>query len=275
MLNLPDCASRLQEQGFTVVLYDPRNTGSSGGQPRDDIDPPQAVGDISDALTYLLTLPSVEPAQVGVFGMSFGGTVALTASALDPRIRFTIAVAPVTDFAFTSAAQRARVLQKCIRDRESQVLGNPAYTVPLVNDQGENAVGLGHGVDKETYGRLIREGREIAPGHVNRITIMSYYKIAMWTPWPLWKSLGSLHAKGGSKRGQGLGVLFVVPQKDQVSYPEMQRHYYDQLGEEGGCKKKQIEVNDAGHEDVLGEKYISGIILGIVGFVKDILEGSI
>ncbi|KAI1641289.1 Alpha/Beta hydrolase protein [Biscogniauxia mediterranea] len=274
MLNLPDCAAALQKQGFTVVLYDPRNTGFSDGQPRDDIDPPQAVSDISDGLTYLLSLPSVDADQVGFFGISFGGTVALSASALDPRACFTIAVAPVTDLDFVSPAQRTRILQKCVQDRESQVLGNEAFTIPLINEKGENAAGFGHGYDADKYGKLLREQREVAPGHANNITMMSYYKVSMWTPWPLWKLIGSLDTKASAKRGHGYGVLFVVPQNDQVSYPEKQRYYYEQV-EDGRAKKRKIEVEGAGHEDVLGEVYLENIVKGILGFLHDLRDGSL
>ncbi|RYP09949.1 hypothetical protein DL765_008263 [Monosporascus sp. GIB2] len=79
-----------------ALLYDPRNTGASGGHPRNDIDPSQSVGDISDALSHLLTLPSVIPMQVGL--------------------------------------------------------------------------------------TLDQDRREIAPWHVNSVTLMTYYEIALWTP---------------------------------------------------------------------------------------------
>ncbi|KAI0538973.1 Alpha/Beta hydrolase protein [Xylaria digitata] len=274
MLNLPNFAAALQKHGFTVVLYDPRNTGFSGGQPRDEIDPPQAVSDISDALTYLLGLPFVDSAQVGLFGISFGGTVALSASALDPRISFTIAAAPVTDLDFISSAQRARVLQKCVQDRESQVLGNEAFTIPLVNDKGENAAGFGHGYNAELYRRLLREGRRIAPGHVNRITMMTYYKVSMWTPWPLWNSIGILNVKASANKGHTIGVLFIVPEKDEVSYPEKQRHYYGEMGG-GKCRKRKMEVKGASHENVLGEEYLDNIVKGILEFLKDLQDGSL
>lgn len=113
MLNLPECASAFQMMGITTLLYDPRSTGSSGGEPRNDIDPPQAVGDMSDALTHLISLPTVDPSQAGVFGISFGGTVALTAAAVDPRARLVVAVAPLAELDFESPEQRVRVLQKC------------------------------------------------------------------------------------------------------------------------------------------------------------------
>ncbi|KAK4156108.1 Alpha/Beta hydrolase protein [Chaetomidium leptoderma] len=270
MLNFPACAAALQRSGITVLLYDPRNTGASGGQPRNDIDPPQAVADLSDALTHLLTLPSVGPAQAGLLGLSFGGTVGLSAAAVDPRCRFVVAVAPLADLDFASPAQRARVLRRCMQDRASQVLGNPPFAVPVLNDRGENPVGFGHGIDSERYARLVSEGREIAPGHVNRVTLMTYYKLAMWTPWPLWRCLGWGDGKGGTR-----GAMFVIPEKDAMSYPHLQRKHYDELPEDGvSFRKSKMEVADAGHEDVLGEAHLETIVKGITEFVRSLLDDS-
>lgn len=266
-MEFPACASALQKNGITALLYDPRNMGASGGQPRNDIDPPQSVSDLSDALTHLLNLPSVDSAQAGLLGMSFGGTVVLSAAALDPRCRFVVSVAPLTDLDFTSPEQRMRVLRKCMQDRESQVMGNAPFVVPVINEQGESPVGFGHGIDKERYGRLVSQGREIAPGHVNRVTLMTYYKLAMWTPWPLWKCLGTGDGKGGTR-----GAMFVIPEKDTMSYPELQRRYYDEIPDGVDFRKRKIEVEGAGHEDVLGEAYLDAIVTGINEFVQRILD---
>ncbi|KAK7912260.1 hypothetical protein PG985_014741 [Apiospora marii] len=206
MLNLPDFALALQDKGITILLYDPRNTGYSGGQPRNDIDPPQAIGDISDALTHLMDLPSVDPDQVDTW--------------------------------------------------------EPPFSVPMVNEHGDNAVGFGHGIDREKYAQFLRSGRSIAPGHVNRVTLMSYYKICMWQPWPLWKLLGL-----------DQGVLLVIPGNDQMSYPELQRKQYDELGGGCDCKKRSVEVESAGHEDILGEDHLGLVVDNVVTFMQDALHG--
>ncbi|KAK4458708.1 Alpha/Beta hydrolase protein [Cladorrhinum samala] len=269
MLNFPAAAAALQAKGITVLLYDPRGTGSSGGLPRGDIDPTLSVSDLSDALTHLISLPSVDPSTVGVLGMSFGGAVGLTAAAVDPRIKFVVAAAPLTDMEFSSPAQRMRVLRKCAQDRASQVLGNAGVTVAVVNENGESPVGFGRGVDKEKYGALVREGRELAPGHVNRVTLQTYYRLAMWTPWPLWKVLG----KKGDGRGGVAGVMFVIPLKDQMSYPELQKKYYDEIvaGAEDDKRfvKKKLELEQAGHEDILGDEYLGSVVDSVKEFVDE------
>ncbi|KAI1158928.1 Alpha/Beta hydrolase protein [Nemania serpens] len=272
MTNLPACAAALQKHRVTVLLYDPRGIGASGGLPRNEIDPPQYVADMSDALTHLLTLPSVDPNQAGMFGFSFGGSVALTAVSVDPRSRFVIAAAPVTDLDFISLAQRTRVLRKCAQDKESQVRGNAAFTVPLVNERGENAVGFGHGLDTELYARLVKGGRDLAPGHVNRTTLATYYKLAQWTPWPLWKHLGT----GGNGDAQsGLrGALFIVPAEDKVTYAAVQRKYFDEIDGGPGFYKSKIEVEGAGHEELFTERNLNVAIGGVVEFLEHISQST-
>lgn len=265
MMNYPECAAALQAKGVTVLLYDPRNIGSSAGEPRNDIDPPQWVSDISDALTHLLTVASVKTAQAGIFGLSFGGTVALSAAAVDPRCCFIVAAAPLTDLDFASSSQRIRVLRKCVQDRESQIMGNKAFTVPVINSRGENAVGFGHGIDTEKYARLVNGGREIAPGHVNRVTLMTYYKVALWTPWPLWNQLGSGDGQEALK-----GVVFVVPENDTMSYPELQRKVYNELPKAAALQQTKIEVEGAGHEDLLADKHLLTVVDQLVGFLNSL-----
>lgn len=272
MLNLPACASALQQQGVTTLLYDPRSTGSSGGTPRNDIDPPQAVSDISDALSHLLTLPSVSPASPsGFFGISFGGAVALTAASVDPRARLVVAVAPLTDMDFSSPAQRTRVMRKCARDRASRAMGNEAFTVPMIDAQGKNPVGFGHGIDEERYSRILGAGREVAEGHVNRVTLMTYYKLAMWSPWPLWRKLAEAGCDG--KDGPR-GAMFVVPEKDGMSLPELQKGYFEQIEEGDGFSKKMLEVKGAEHEGVLGDEYIDMVVSSVNDFIKELAEST-
>ncbi|KAI1171349.1 Alpha/Beta hydrolase protein [Nemania sp. FL0916] len=265
MMNLPACAAALQEKGITVLLYDPRGIGASGGLPRNDIDPPQYVADMSDAFTHLLTLPSVDPEQAGIFGFSLGGTVALTAATVDPRCRFVIAAAPLTDLDFATSAQRTRILRTCAEDRESQLRGNAPFTVPLINERGELAVGLGHGLDTKLYAKLVKGGRDIAPGHVNRTTAASYYKIAQWTPWPLWKHLGTGGRNGDAKSGLR-GAFFVISTKDAMTYPALQRKYFDELDGGPGFYKGKVEV-EAGHEELFTERNVHTAVDGIVRFI--------
>src|SRR5580700_11747165 len=49
-------ADAFAKAGFASVVYDNRNFGASGGQPRQEIDPWLQVRDYSDAITFALSL---------------------------------------------------------------------------------------------------------------------------------------------------------------------------------------------------------------------------
>lgn len=82
-------AAVLAEHGYGVLVYDARGHGRSEGRAMDlgwtgD-------GDVSGALSFLAHQPEVDPARLGVVGLSMGGEVAVGASARDGRIAAVVA----------------------------------------------------------------------------------------------------------------------------------------------------------------------------------------
>lgn len=147
---VPEVAEQFQNANITALVYDPRTLGLSDGLPRNDIDPARQVSDYSDAVTYVNSLPNVEPSMVGIWGMSFSGVIALSAAALDPRIRFCIAICPLLNMEY-EASKFPRVLAKLQQDRESLVAGNPPLYVPVLTAEGKNPAGMGLGAGKEEF----------------------------------------------------------------------------------------------------------------------------
>jgi fermentation-respiration switch protein FrsA (DUF1100 family) len=258
MVGLPDVGEIFQSAGITALMFDPRNTGRSDGFPRNEIDPFNQVGDLSDALTFLSAQSSVDPSQMGFWGFSFGGTASLCAASLDKRAKFVIAVAPLTDFDFEEGYQ-PKVLAKAIKDRESQLRGNAPYSIAMVNKKGENSVGFGHGLDKERYAKIVQDGTPIAPNHVNRITLQSYYKVTMWQPFSLWRFLPPTE------------VMFVIPALDKMSYPHMQKRYFEELT---SPKRLYVEAC-AGHEDILSGEHLKLVVARQIDFITDTLQGGL
>ena len=48
-----------------------------------------------------------------------------------------------------------------------------------MNANGENPAGFGHDVDTDRYAKLIQAGHPLAPNHLNRVTLQTYYKMVM------------------------------------------------------------------------------------------------
>ena len=257
-MGLPDAAEYFQRAGFTVLIYDPRSTGRSDGQPRNEIDPFKQVEDSSDALTFLSGLPSVDSSRMGFWGMSFGAAVSLCAAALDKRARFVIAACPLTDFEYTPS-KRPNVLAKTIKDRESQIKGNSPFYLPMVTERGENPAGFGGGIDTRRYARLVENGKQIAPNHVNRTTLQTYYKIFMWQPISLWRHLSPTP------------VMFVIPELDTLSPAERQLWHYDSLS---APKRLHVEPG-VGHDEILVGEHLAALMKIQIEFACAALEGTV
>ncbi|KAI4710110.1 hypothetical protein J4E89_005342 [Alternaria sp. Ai002NY15] len=206
---VPDVAEQFQKNGITALIYDPRTLGLSDGLPRNDIDPARQVSDYSDAVTFVKSLPNVDPSMIGIWGMSFSGVIALSATALDPRIRFCIAICPLLNLEY-EASKFPKVLAKLQQDRESQLTGNKPLYVPVLTAEGKNPAGMGLGADKEEFDYMVNAKTRGAPRHENHTTFQSYYKIKLWQPQGIMRYLDRTP------------VLMVVPELDQISPPEAQ-----------------------------------------------------
>ena len=77
---------RLCAAGWYVFTFDYRGHGRSEGK-RGRHRPLEQAQDAHDALSYMQTLPGVDPARLGVFGTSFGGAHGIWVTAHDERVK--------------------------------------------------------------------------------------------------------------------------------------------------------------------------------------------
>ncbi len=82
------------EAGFVVLLHDHRNFGSSGGEPRGDVDPWRQIADWRRAISYLESRPEVDPSRLGLWGTSYAGGHAIVLGATDRRLRCVVSQVP-------------------------------------------------------------------------------------------------------------------------------------------------------------------------------------
>ncbi|KAL7933847.1 alpha/beta-hydrolase [Trichoderma chlorosporum] len=90
---LKGIAQVFQNAGFNVLLYDNRGFGESGGR-RYDSDPVKAQDDYIDAFDFAATMPEVDRDRIVFWGASLAGGVAISAAAIDRRVKAVIALVP-------------------------------------------------------------------------------------------------------------------------------------------------------------------------------------
>jgi uncharacterized protein len=90
-------ASPFHQAGFSVLAFDYRRLGESGGQPRQIIRIGEQLADWRAAIEFARTLPEVDPARVAIWGYSLSGGHVFPVAARDPRLAAAIAHAPLAD----------------------------------------------------------------------------------------------------------------------------------------------------------------------------------
>jgi uncharacterized protein len=90
-----DCyAEVFHDAGFAVLLYDHRNFGISGGEPRQQIDHWVQARGYRDAIDYATTIPGIDRQRLAIWGDSLSGGEAIVVGAVDERVKTVVAQVP-------------------------------------------------------------------------------------------------------------------------------------------------------------------------------------
>jgi poly(3-hydroxybutyrate) depolymerase len=81
--------------GLAVLIYDHRNFGESGGEPRSEINPWIQARGYLDAMSFAATRPEVDPDRIGLWGDSYSGGQVVLVAACDERPKVVVAQVPV------------------------------------------------------------------------------------------------------------------------------------------------------------------------------------
>jgi dipeptidyl aminopeptidase/acylaminoacyl peptidase len=116
-LGLDDYAKAFAAAGFVCLVYDHRNWGKSEGFPRYETHPWVQVEDMRAAISFLRTLPGIDPERIGLWGTSYSGGHAITVAALDRRVRCVVSQVPLvsgerTFDSWVPADRRARFMER-------------------------------------------------------------------------------------------------------------------------------------------------------------------
>jgi len=141
-------AQTMAERGFIALAFDPSYTGESSGEPRNVASPDISVEDFSAAVDCLGLQANIDRERIGIIGICGWGGMALSAAAVDKRIK---AVVASTMYDMTrvmskgyndsmTAEQRAQTLEQLSRQRwQDAENGTPAYQPPYNDLKGGEA----------------------------------------------------------------------------------------------------------------------------------------
>ncbi|KAK1841334.1 DltD domain-containing protein [Colletotrichum chrysophilum] len=253
---LPELAEWFQSLGFNTLIYDPRSIGDSDGLPRNHISPLQQAEDLSDIVTHVASLPSVDARRIVLWGMSFGATVSACAAAVDRRVRALVMVCPI--FSFIQPEKREKAFAQLIRDRQSQLRGNEPFSLPPFNSRGENPIGMagsGGPGGMEAYNFMNAVIDRGAANFRDRITLQTYHKLALFR---LKELLDLVRTP----------VQMIVPELDDISPAEEQEEAFGRF--EG--PKELYLANGKGHLTVLSGSGSKEIWQAMVNFIRHALD---
>ncbi|MDR2986292.1 MAG: alpha/beta hydrolase [Nocardiopsaceae bacterium] len=137
-------ASRFHAAGFSVLAFDHRHFGESGGQPRQVIRIGEQLDDWQAAIGFATTMPGVDPARIALWGFSLAGGHVFQVAARNPQLAAAIAQTPLADG--QAAAPNAlrhmtplallRLMSMGIADATGRLINRPPLLVPLAGERG-------------------------------------------------------------------------------------------------------------------------------------------
>ena len=207
-------ARRLADAGLATLVFDHRNFGASGGEPRQHEDSAGKLDDLRGATSALAGQPSVDAGRLGCVGVCLGGGYALRHSAFDPRIRAVAFVAAAFNDPHAmregmgDAGYRDQMRAFAAVEQRQFDTGEIEYLPAVDGDGGEAAM-----PGREPWDYYGTE-RSAAPGWTNRVTRLSI------------RELLTFDAAIGADFLAGTPALFIHGRRDGFCSPEAAEGVY-------------------------------------------------
>jgi len=220
--------------GFNVLLYDHRGFGISDGMPRQEVDPNKQIADWRDAITYALDQPGfASRGEVGIWGSSFAGGLAIVIAAIDSRVKCVVAQIPnVSGYRNSrklfTAEQLDEIRIRAARDRSIRLQGGDPDTVPVFSEDPNDLCGL--------------------PVHLNDAFIANFRAAEANTSWRNYVTLRSVEhlvqfePAGWIAYVAPTPLLMIIGDNDDCTFPDLQRSVFEQAGE-----PKKLVSHRGGH----------------------------
>jgi dienelactone hydrolase len=141
-------AERFATAGLAVLVFDYRNFGASGGQPRQLIDIPGQQADWRAAIDFARQHPALDPQRLALWGSSLGGAHAITIAAYDPALAAVVAQVPWLGDGRSAGRKLRHALRlsslkltvAAVRDTVRGRRGRAPLLVPVLGEAGTTAM---------------------------------------------------------------------------------------------------------------------------------------
>ncbi len=242
-------AERFTAAGYLCLVFDYRNFGASGGEPRQLLDIDLQLADWKAAVAYARTLEGADPDRVIVWGTSFGGGHVIITAAKDKRIAAAIAQCPFTDGLASSRATppltSAKLTALAVRDAIGARLGREPVMARTYGPPGSTAFMTAPDCAPGSAA-LIPEGMTV------RGEIAARFALHL-----------AMHFPGRYARQVDCPILFVICENDSVA-PAKQTKKHAATAPRG-----EIEVYDAGHFDIYVGEWFERNVTDQLAFLAD------
>ncbi|MEN0139777.1 MAG: alpha/beta hydrolase [Rhodococcus sp. (in: high G+C Gram-positive bacteria)] len=238
-MHLDEYAEVFAAAGLNALVYDHRNFGASGGEPRQEIDPWQQIRDYRTAITYAITLDETDPDRIGVWGSSYSGGHVLVVAAIDRRVKAVVAQGPAIDgYENLRRLVRPDFLEGFQRmfegDRLARFHGEAPAVVPVVDADPTAPSAL---PTSDSYTWFTETFEKRAPSWRNTVTLRSVEMLGEYVPADFIAKIAPT-------------PLLLLPARGDVLFPtDIALRAFETARE-----PKRIEIIPGGHFDV----YVDG-----------------
>jgi pimeloyl-ACP methyl ester carboxylesterase len=137
-------AKRFHDAGYSVLAFDYRHLGESGGTPRQLVRINEQLSDWQAAIEFASTLPGVDKDKIAIWGFSVSGGHVFTVAARYPGLAAAIAHSPLADgldamrnaMRHTTPLALTRLTIRAAADTLGGLLGREPLLVPLAGERG-------------------------------------------------------------------------------------------------------------------------------------------
>ncbi|MFH1951042.1 MAG: alpha/beta fold hydrolase [Pseudomonadota bacterium] len=232
---MPHYADFFVKAGLSVLIFNYRCLGNSDGQPRQHVNPNDQIEDYKDAISFVETLPEVDPNRVGIWGISYSGGHVLVTGATDPRVKCIVSTIPVVDG--YSNMQRVhgtvgfRKLMKAVMDDRRKRFGGAASEYIAMSAENVSET-LCTWPFPETYKIFTDIQKTEAPQHEHRNTIESVELLMSYNVFPY------------LNRILNTPTLMLVAEGDDLTLWDLEIQAYNQIA---SARKKLFVIPNSSH----------------------------